>query len=149
MKKSLIYFLTILFFSIFIGNNVSAQSRTSASIDIRIRIVKSLSTSLVQNGVLENADSKIVESFERDQDREVLLHYGNRYEQEKMKKLERKLKSNKLSVFNRYNEKIGSAEIQNSTTLKNISKTDKLQFVPSTFPKEEGYNIEPSITLVY
>lgn len=147
MKNYIIYFLFVLIFCISLANNVSAQSRTSASVDIRIKIVNSVTTSFVQNGILSEVDSKNNKVFEPD--REVLVLYGNRAAQEKVNKLENKLKSNKLDVFNRFNDRIGTAEIHNFTTLQNISKTDKLQFLPSSSQKHEEYNFEPSVTIVY
>lgn len=123
--------------------NVSGQSRTSATIDIRIRIVNSLSSTLIQNGVLGEVDTDT--NLLRSENRELLVEYNNRAQN-----VINELQLNKLTVFDRHNEKIGQTDLNNSVILKNVDVNEKLQFVPAARTKtEEEYSFEPTITIVY
>ena len=145
MKNSLKYFTRCTILCIFFSINLNGQSRTSASIDIRINIVNSLSPTLVQNGILPEVDSR--EDISLSRQREVLVRFHNKVRPEKNSK--NILKMSNLRVFDSNNEEIGRTDLNNTMILKNVSLSQKLQFVPSTNSMLKENSFEPSIIIVY
>ena len=128
--------------------NIYGQGKTSATIDIRIKIVSSLSTSIAKKGFVSEINPNT--DYPTINDREILVQYYNRVANNK-NGLESQYGNNEYSlmILNSNNERIANTLLENSVSIKNLSKIDKLKFLPSenTFNKKNF--VEPSITIIY
>lgn len=142
MKKHNIYILFSILFFFSQNSDVFCQDRTSASVEISIKIVKSLSTSISNEKISKTMKSSNDNTLF---DREVMIRYSKRISNHK--NLSRN--NSYLAILNRNSEKISSANFQNTITIKNLSKFDELKFVPQISESSENLFPESSITIIY
>lgn len=143
MNKFLKY---LVFSQILIFSSLYAQVKSSASIEIRLKVVKHISVEISESDGQSNKDSEnsSILSSKIIPNREVIVNLANN----------QAIENNKVSslknvrIFND-DQLLGQISSQQQILLEKSLKSNKLQFLYPSNYKENSSILEPEITIVY
>lgn len=145
MNKFLKY---LVFSQILLVSCIFAQSRTSASVEIRLKIVKNLSAEISQDEYIPEIDQNI-SPYDINSKREVIVRFNNNYKNESLSHTEiRDFKSSKINIFDDFGKLAQIVENQQLSLEKSLTN-DNLKFLYQSNQSKNPQNFDPSVTIIY
>jgi len=145
MNNLLKFIILSSIFSSFFFENSIAQLRKSASVDIKVNIVNSISPIILQEN---NIDKLSKASSSKDSDREILVQISN-LENNRILQSNNDILKNDFKIYKNSNINVAQAYIGDEITIKNLDKTENLQFIPSKIAENQDIWKKTAITIVY
>ncbi len=150
-----ISFIHIIIAHVLIITSTFAQSKQSASADIRIKIVKNITVEVSEfssdmHSISKNLTIPNISSVAK---RDLMIQYANRLNKDsKLVKRGTETKKSQIlqiGIENVENMRFLQIDSQKEFSLKTSLKTDKIKFLYKNLTIEHAYNYKPSITIIY
>lgn len=141
----------LVFSQILLVSCVFSQSRTSASVEIRLKIVKILSAEISQenNSIISQPTNNNFTEKELNITREVIVGFSNNFENSAISKLENiENRISKINILDNIS-KLAQIEENQQISFEKSIKSDNLRLFYESDNKEIQPNFTPAVTIVY